>query len=248
MPTVGPSTVTRAAGSRQCEQILERVVEEGRPGDQQHIGRGHDFRRQIGRAVERHLLGFERGRVLLQHQIGLAAALQLLQKRDEGADQDDALAFAYVARVERVGARQQRDPGIGAAAPAQFGERIQGGDADRAGEAVFGERALHQFGRRAPGKRLEPRRPSRDRAAYVAGDRIARRRAGSGSLFAIWPGGQLDPGEEEPDDRALDRNPLEFPAENVGDAGDRLVQNGAVHGPPSILPVPVSCSATDVAQ
>jgi len=30
----------------------------------------------------------------------------------------------------------------------------------------------------------------------------------------------------------LDRQPLEFPAENVGDAGDRLVQNGAVHGPP----------------
>ena len=235
--------MTRASGPRQGEQILERVVEEGRPGDQEHIGRRHDFRRQIGRAVERHLLGFERGRVLLQHQIGLMAALQLFQKRDEGADQDDALAFAYVARVERIGARQQRDPGIGAAAPAQFGERVQGGDADRAGEAVFGERALHQFGRRAPGKRLEPRRPGRDRAAYVAGDRIARRRAGSGNS-----GGQLDPGEEEPDDRALDRNPLEFPAENVGDAGDRLVQNGAVHGPPSILPVPVSCSATDVAQ
>ena len=74
---------------------------------------GHDLGREVGRPVERHFLGFQRRRVLFEHQIGLPPALQFLEKRDEGADQHDPVAGADFGRVERIGAFQQLDAGQG---------------------------------------------------------------------------------------------------------------------------------------
>ena len=68
-------------------------------------------------------------------------------------------------------------------------------------------------------------------------DRHGPNRAGPGGRYAIWPGAQLDPGEEEADHRALDQDRLKLRAENVRDAGDRLVQDCTMHGAlPSRVP------------
>ena len=45
MPTVGPTIATRASGRASASSILERGVDQGRAGDQHHIGLGHDLRR-----------------------------------------------------------------------------------------------------------------------------------------------------------------------------------------------------------
>ena len=101
-------------------------------------------------------------------------ALQLLQERDEGADQNDPVALVEFGRIECIGPRQEIDPGRGAAAPAQLGERIQGGDAERAGGAVLHERLLHQLRRRAASEVPEGDAVRRYRAADVAGGSVAR--------------------------------------------------------------------------
>ena len=94
MPTVGPTTVTRASGrasaSRSSSVSLSNVV----PVISSTSALRHDFGRRLGRSVERHLFGLQRRRVLFEHQIGQSPAFQFLQERDEGADQNDPVAVA----------------------------------------------------------------------------------------------------------------------------------------------------------
>jgi hypothetical protein len=141
----------------------------------------HDFGRLFGRPEERQLLRFQCRRVLLEHDKGLPAPFQLLEKRDNGADDDDPVAVADLGGVERINADTQRHAGMRPAPPGALGERVDRGDTDRAADAVIGQGLARKLGGRAAGELAGERyRLCRTRAAHRLGDRFDRRRTGAG--------------------------------------------------------------------
>src|SRR5260370_9501135 len=111
---------------RQPKQLFERVVDQCRPGDQQHIAVGYDRWRLIGGPEERKLLGFEGRRVLLEHQETVTASFELAQERHKRADDDDLVTGAYLGRIERIDAGAQLGLGMWTAMPAGIRESVHG--------------------------------------------------------------------------------------------------------------------------
>src|SRR5215203_3413933 len=84
---------------------------------------------------------------------------------------------------------------------------------DRAAQPVGAQRVAHQLGSGSPGEALVAGGARRHRAADIARHRVARRRAAPGNGDA-WAAGQLDAGEEQADNGALDRDRVEVAAED----------------------------------
>ena len=136
-------------GPRHAEQVFERVVEQRRAGDQQHVGLRHDFAGRLGRAEKRHFVGFERRRVLFEHEIRQAAPLQLLEERNKGADDDGAVAGAESLASNASTPARNSTIGCGRMSQQRSASAFKRRDPDRAADAVVGERLAHQVARRA---------------------------------------------------------------------------------------------------
>src|SRR5271166_3175758 len=129
------------------------------------------------------------------------APFQLAQERHKSADDDDLVAGTYLGRVERIYTEAQFGLRMRPATPAGIGERVHRGDADGAADAVITQRLLGKIARGAAAQFARKRHGhSRCRTTYRLGDRLDRRRAGSGNAIA-----ELNPREEQANNRALDR-------------------------------------------
>src|SRR5215831_14017721 len=92
---------------RQGEELLQRVVDQGRAGDQQDVGLGNDAGRLLRRPEERQLLSLQRRGILLEHQKWLVAAFELPQERHESTDHDDLVTRADLRRVKGINANAE---------------------------------------------------------------------------------------------------------------------------------------------
>ena len=212
----------RASASRSSSVSLSRVA----AGDQQYIGLGHDLGRGIGRPIERQLLRLQHRGVLFEHQKRLLPALQLLEERNERTDQDHPVARRGI-RSHRTRRCPAAIPRRDAAAASSSGSASAFSVAIPTARrmAVLGDRLAHQLGGRARRPACRRTAPRRAENGQHTSPGTASRGVGAGAGFA---GRQLDPGKEQADNRALDPDGIELGAQDVGDGGNRLVEDPAL--------------------
>jgi hypothetical protein len=215
-------------------------VDQSRAGDQNHVSLWQDSRCLLSRSEERQLVGLQRIRVLFEHQEGVAAALQLSQKRDKGADDHHPVASPDIGCIEGIDIVIQLDTWMWRCCQQQSASALT---------------AAIPTARRIPCSEKAWSDPSAARRPRILpGNGIAIAELGQHTAsgidligVALVPAAPLlrfHPGEKETDNHPVDLDLVEFRADDSPDRCNRIAQDRAALGLHKGSPIGRACRVT----